>query len=107
MDIVAATHHALCVSSLQCLVLQATPDKPHASKVSLYGQWQTEPYRPPPAVGGVIPRSDYGSVDLWNGDEKLLPAGTVYLNPREGGSKIAAAAKALGVDCAPAKVMSY
>ncbi|KAG5190205.1 hypothetical protein JKP88DRAFT_143231, partial [Tribonema minus] len=73
--------------------------------VPLYGHWQTEPYRPPPAVNGVIPRNpEYGTVDLWNGDRNLLPAGTVYLNPQEGASHVAAAARALGVDCAPAKV---
>jgi xeroderma pigmentosum group C-complementing protein len=42
---------------------------------SVYGEWQTEPYRPPQAENGVIPTNEHGKVELWDGNESLLPGG--------------------------------
>ena len=69
-----------------------------ASEVLLYGRWQTIAYVPPTAQDGVVPRSQYGHVELWS--EAHLPYGTVVL--REAG--VAQVARQLGVDCAPAMV---
>lgn len=30
----------------------------------LYGLWQTEPWSPPPAVGGIVPRNEHGNVEV-------------------------------------------
>ena len=64
----------------------------------LFGSWQTQPYVPPSAVAGVVPRSPHGHVELWTA--RHLPFGTVHL--RE--AHVATAAKQLGVDCAPAMI---
>jgi hypothetical protein len=64
----------------------------------LYGAWQVEPHQPRPVVGGVVPRSTYGHVELWTAAH--LPLGSVHM--QEPG--VAQAAKQLGVDAAPAMV---
>ena len=43
-------------------------------EVFLYGEWQTEPWDPPAAKDGVVPKNDRGNVDLH---------GAAYL-PRDG-----------------------
>ena len=74
-----------------------SPERPVAL-TELYGSWQTIPYVAPPAVGGVVPRSAHGHVELWTAAH--LPFGTVHLRAPH----VAAAAKQLGVDAAPAMV---
>lgn len=68
-------------------------------KIEVYGIWQTQPWAPPAAKNGIVPRNEYGNVEvppLTN----ILPAGTVHVDlPRA-----AAAAKQLEVDAAPALV---
>ncbi|KAJ6222512.1 hypothetical protein RDWZM_001057 [Blomia tropicalis] len=66
--------------------------------LELFGEWQTEPYDPPEAKNGIVPRSAYGNVDLFH--ECMLPKGTVHLR-LPGLAKIAAK---LNIDCAPAVV---
>ena len=64
----------------------------------LYGEWQTEPWDPPAAKDGVVPKNDRGNVDLHGA--ALPPPGTVHVNlPR-----IARVARALGIDYATALV---
>ncbi|CAO2827709.1 unnamed protein product [Amaranthus hypochondriacus] len=66
--------------------------------VSLFGKWQTEPLRLPPAVDGIVPKNERGQVDVWS--EKCLPPGTVHLRfPR-----LVPVAKRLGINFAPAMV---
>jgi len=66
--------------------------------IALYGEWQTEPWAPPAAVGGVVPKNDRGNVDLYG--NALPPPGTVHVNlPR-----ISRTAKIMRVDYAPALV---
>jgi xeroderma pigmentosum group C-complementing protein len=67
-------------------------------EVFLYGEWQTEPWDPPAAKDGVVPKNDRGNVDLHGA--ALPPPGTVHVNlPR-----IARVARALGIDYASALV---
>lgn len=64
----------------------------------LFGEWQTEEYRLPRAVGGIVPRNERGQVDVWS--EKCLPPGTIHLRfPR-----LVPVCERLGVDYAPAMV---
>ena len=49
-------------------------DKP----LEVFGRWQTTEYVPPRAVGGKVPRNDYGNVELFK--PSMLPGGTVHLN---------------------------
>lgn len=45
--------------------------------MELFGYWQTEPYDPPTATDGQVPRNCYGNVDLFK--PCMLPKGTVHL----------------------------
>ena len=66
--------------------------------IPLYGEWQTEPWTPPSAVGGVVPKNDRGNVDLYG--NALPPPGTVHVNlPR-----VSKTAKLMNIDYAPALV---
>lgn len=60
----------------------------------LFGIWQTQPWTPPTAVGGIVPRSSLGNVDLWT--PAHLPLGCTHLPYH----RVQAAAKALKVDFA-------
>ena len=65
---------------------------------TLYGVWQTDPWTPPDAVDGKVPKNARGQVDLW--DPTHLPGGCVHLPyPR-----IASIARKLGVDHGEAMV---
>lgn len=64
----------------------------------LYGEWQTEPYIPPTAKDGKVPRSEYGNVELFQ--PCMLPFGCVHLC-LPGLLRIA---NKLKIDCAPAVV---
>ncbi|XP_009334424.2 DNA repair protein RAD4 [Pyrus x bretschneideri] len=66
--------------------------------LELYGKWQLEPLHLPHAVNGIVPKNDYGNVEVWS--EKCLPPGTVHLRlPR-----LFYVAKRLEIDYAPAMV---
>lgn len=45
--------------------------------LELFGYWQTEPYDPPTATNGQVPRNCYGNVDLFK--PCMLPKGTIHL----------------------------
>jgi xeroderma pigmentosum group C-complementing protein len=64
---------------------------------SLYGFWQTEPWEPPAAADGRVPRNERGNVEV-PPFAKALPKGTRHLS----GQGLAAVARLLGVDFAPA-----
>lgn len=65
---------------------------------ALFGKWQTEPWQPPPAIGGIVPKNERGNVEVWS--EKCVPPGTVHIRlPR-----ILPIAKKLDIDFAPAMV---
>ena len=66
--------------------------------VDLFGNWQTENYEPPKAENGIVPRNEYGNVELFK--PWMLPKGTIHV-PIQGLSKVA---KKLQIDCAPALV---
>ncbi|KAI5055855.1 hypothetical protein GOP47_0029376 [Adiantum capillus-veneris] len=69
-----------------------------APATALFGKWQTEPWHPPAAVDGIVPKNERGNVELWS--EKCLPPGTVHISlPR-----ILPVAKKLEIDFAPALV---
>uniref|UniRef100_A0A6E8W6R7 Rad4 beta-hairpin domain-containing protein n=2 Tax=Anopheles coluzzii TaxID=1518534 RepID=A0A6E8W6R7_ANOCL len=62
----------------------------------IFGLWQTDEFDPPTAENGVVPRNEYGNVELFT--EKMLPKGTVHLK-LPGLNKVC---KRLQIDCAPA-----
>lgn len=67
-----------------------------SATLDLFGEWQTEPYDPPVAKNGIVPRNSYGNVELFQ--ECMLPVGTVYLK-QPGLGRLAAK---LNIDAAPA-----
>lgn len=79
--------------------LGAVEGSPNESpNTALFGKWQTEPWHPPPAIGGIVPKNERGNVEVWS--EKCLPHGTVHISlPR-----ILPVAKKLEIDFAPAMV---
>ena len=64
----------------------------------LYSLAQTDWIIPPPIVDGVIPKNEYGNIDLFA--EHMCPAGAVHV-PYRGAGRVA---KRLGVDYAEAVV---
>ena len=68
------------------------------SALELFGEWQTTEYEPPEAKDGIVPRNEYGNVDLFK--QSMLPKGTVHVN-LPGLNRIA---RKLNIDCAPAVV---
>ncbi|KAG9454737.1 hypothetical protein H6P81_007641 [Aristolochia fimbriata] len=66
--------------------------------IELYGKWQMEPLNLPRAVDGIVPKNEWGRVDVWS--EKCLPHGTVHLRfPR-----LVPVAQRLQINFAPAMV---
>jgi hypothetical protein len=66
--------------------------------LELFGEWQTEPYEPPWAENGKVPRNCYGNVDMYK--PCMLPKGCVWLK-LPGLQRIA---NKLKIDCAAAVV---
>jgi xeroderma pigmentosum group C-complementing protein len=66
--------------------------------LSLYGIWQTRSYVPPAVQNGIIPKNQYGNIEVWS--EECIPQGATHLRlPR-----IEKIAKELGIEYAPAMV---
>ncbi|KAH6934845.1 hypothetical protein HPB50_001529 [Hyalomma asiaticum] len=66
--------------------------------LELFGHWQTEPYMPPIAFNGKVPRNEWGNVELFK--SCMLPVGTVHLRA----PGLARVASKLNIDCVPAVV---
>lgn len=45
--------------------------------LEIFGRWQTDPYVPPTAENGIVPRNAYGNVELFK--PEMLPKKTVHL----------------------------
>jgi len=67
-------------------------------QVPLYGEWQTNLYVAPPVVNGIVPKSQYGTVELFV--PSMLPCGAAHVR-MNGAAKVA---KELGLDFAKAVV---
>nr|XP_027198846.1 DNA repair protein complementing XP-C cells homolog [Dermatophagoides pteronyssinus] len=68
-------------------------------ELELFGHWQTEPYIPPVAKNGIVPRNAYGNVDLYQ--KCMLPKGTVLLESKP---FLVRLATKMNIDCAPAVI---
>jgi xeroderma pigmentosum group C-complementing protein len=83
-------------------VVKARPKKGQSSleretsTVEVFGKWQTEVYVPPPVVDGIVPRNEYGNVELFQ--PSMLPAGACHIKI-PGIHKVA---RKLGISYAPA-----
>lgn len=65
-------------------IVNARPSWDRATKtvikgrlLELFGVWQTQPYEPPTAENGLVPRNAYGNVELFK--PEMLPKKTVHL----------------------------
>lgn len=66
--------------------------------LEVFGKWQTDQYVPPEAKNGIVPRNEYGNVDLFK--ECMLPKGTVHIQL----PALNRIARKLDIDCVPAVV---
>ncbi|CAH8610805.1 unnamed protein product [Schistosoma intercalatum] len=82
--------------SMKRKLLQGSDSAP--ATVEIFGPWQVEPYVPPKAENGIVPRNAHGNVDLFK--PCMLPIGCAHLCL----SGIQYIAKKLGIDCAEAVV---
>ena len=65
-----------------------------------YSEEQTREMQVAPVHEGVLPVNRYGNIEVWDGDERYVPAGATLIS---GGPRSAQkAAAVLGVPCAPA-----
>ncbi|KAJ2038297.1 hypothetical protein IW146_001252 [Coemansia sp. RSA 922] len=64
----------------------------------LFGEWQTELFRPPPVHDGRVPRNEFGNVNLFT--DSMLPEGAVHI-PNANAKRLC---KELGIDAADAVV---
>jgi xeroderma pigmentosum group C-complementing protein len=62
----------------------------------LYAEFQTEVYKPPPVVGGRIPKNAYGNLDVYV--PSMVPPGAVHIKRTEASR----AARIMGIDFADA-----
>lgn len=47
--------------------------------IHLFARWQTEEFKPPAAIDGIVPKNKYGNIEVWDGDGDFLPIGTVHI----------------------------
>ncbi|KAH9424461.1 DNA repair protein complementing XP-C cells homolog [Dermatophagoides pteronyssinus] len=73
-------------------------EQPEKEMIGVYGEWQTQPFEPPIARNGQVPRNNYGNVDLFK--KSMLPIGTVHLQL----PGLLRLANRLKIDCVPAIV---
>ncbi|KAK8217552.1 hypothetical protein M8818_001310 [Zalaria obscura] len=71
-------------------------DDEEAAMTPLYASFQTEPYIPPPVIGGRVPKNVYGNLDVYV--PSMVPDGGVHIRH----PAAAKAAKLIGVDYADA-----
>ncbi|KAJ5928836.1 hypothetical protein N7466_007792 [Penicillium verhagenii] len=74
----------------------ASDEGEEAEHTPLYAEFQTDIYRPPPVVGGRIPKNAYGNLDIYV--PSMVPQGAVHIKRTEASR----AARILGVDFADA-----
>jgi xeroderma pigmentosum group C-complementing protein len=67
-------------------------------RLEVFGEWQTEEYKPDPVKDGKVPRNAYGNIELFQ--PSMLPGGAVHIQV----PNIQKIARKLGIDHAPAMV---
>ncbi|CAF0817063.1 unnamed protein product [Brachionus calyciflorus] len=67
--------------------------------LDLYGFWQTKLYEPPYCQNGIVPRNEFGNVELFQ--PCMLPKGSVHLKNMPNSNKVC---RKLKIDCAAAVV---
>ncbi|KAJ5835656.1 hypothetical protein N7447_001682 [Penicillium robsamsonii] len=71
-------------------------DEDEPQEITLYAEFQTDIYIPPPVVGGRIPKNTYGNLDVYV--PSMVPSGGVHIKRPEA----VRAARILGIDYADA-----
>jgi len=66
--------------------------------LDVFGEWQTKLFEAPPAVDGMVPRNEYGNVELFK--PWMLPPGTVHVQETIPKYLI----RRTGIDAAPAMI---
>ena len=73
-----------------------------AKNSPLFGEWQTDWFKAPIAKDGLVPRNDFGNVDLYQ--MCMLPIGTVFLEDLDEFGIVSRVCRKLGIDAAKAVV---
>lgn len=73
---------------------RALNEMEEAKPLEIFGFWQTQPYEPPVAENGIVPRNPYGNVELFK--PEMLPIGTRHIQL----PSLNRTCKKLNVDCA-------
>lgn len=63
---------------------------------ALYAEYQTQLYKPPPVIGGKVPKNAYGNLDVYV--PSMVPPGGIHIKHPDATQ----AAKVLGIDYSPA-----
>jgi xeroderma pigmentosum group C-complementing protein len=50
--------------------------------IKLFGEWQTTKIPRPTIIDGILPSNSYGNIEIWGGNENLIPEGTDLLLER-------------------------
>jgi len=66
--------------------------------LDVFGEWQTKLFEAPPAVDGMVPRNEYGNVEMFK--PWMLPPGTVHVQETIPKYLI----RRTGIDAAPAMI---
>lgn len=74
--------------------IRALNEMEEAKPLEIFGFWQTQPYEPPVAENGIVPRNPYGNVELFK--PEMLPIGTRHIQL----PGLNRTCKKLNVDCA-------
>lgn len=71
----SAAAEAEDVASGKASASKAGPQPDAEGRIPLphFGEWQTEAYQPPRIANGIVPKNDFGNVELWN--DKCMPIG--------------------------------
>ncbi|RJE18382.1 DNA repair protein [Aspergillus sclerotialis] len=77
-------------------VIDVDEDDMETAETALYAEFQTEPYKPPPVVGGKVPKNAYGNLDVYM--PSMIPPGGIHIRHPDATQ----AAKILGIDYSPA-----
>jgi xeroderma pigmentosum group C-complementing protein len=86
----------IAASRNQAGVLSDNEDENEPAETTLYAEFQTEVYVPPPVVNGRVPKNTYGNLDIYV--PSMVPPGGVHIKRPEA----VKGARILGIDYADA-----
>jgi xeroderma pigmentosum group C-complementing protein len=65
------------------------------NSIEVYGDWQTTKIAPKIVNDGIIPSNEHGNIEIWGGNEQLVPVGTILI--RKDYKQVVKVAESFGV----------